>query len=325
MMVFMGIETKYKKGDKAATRDGYGDALLELGSKHEEIVALDADLAKSTKSILFGKAFPGRFRYVGISEADMVSMAAGLARCGKVPFASSFACFVVNRALDQMRVSVAYSQTNVKIVGSHGGISTGDDGPTGQEIMDIAVMRSMPNFNVFVPADYYETVACTRAMYENTGPAYMRTCREKTEILYDSVPDFRLGKADILKDGGDASIIACGALVQEAMKASRMLESKGISVSVVNCASIKPFDFQTVGKECGKGLVVSAEDGVVNGLGSAVAEVIAEQKLGARLLRVGLKGGFAESGKAAELLKKYNMDAEAIARNVVNGLEADRK
>lgn len=318
------VETKYKTGDKVATRDGYGDALLELGEKHTDIVALDADLAKSTKSILFGKKFPGRFRYVGISEADMVSMAAGLARCGKVPFASSFASFVVNRALDQLRVSVAYSQTNVKIVGSHGGIATGEDGPTGQEIMDIAVMRSMPNFGVFVPSDYYEAVACTNAMYYNSGAFYMRTCREKTAVLHDGVPEFKAGKAELLRDGSDASIIACGALVPEAMKAADALKEKGISVSVLNCASIKPLDSRAVESECGKGVVVSAEDGIVNGLGSAVAEVIAEKRIGARLLRVGLHG-FAESGKAPDLFRKYRMDADAIAERIMVGLKEAKR
>ncbi|HLC79669.1 MAG TPA: transketolase C-terminal domain-containing protein [archaeon] len=311
---------QYKIGEKVATRDAYGDALLELGERHTDIVCLDADLAKSTKSILFGKKFPDRFRYVGISEADMVSMAAGLARCGKVPFASSFASFVVNRALDQMRISVAYSQTNVKIVGSHGGIVTGEDGPTGQEIMDIAIMKNMPNFNVLVPADYYETVACTNAMYYNAGPFYMRTCREKTPILYESVPDFKLGEANVLQEGKDAAIIACGSLVGQAMKAASILKSQNISVSVLNCASIKPFDSKSVEKECSKGIVVSAEDGVIGGLGSSIAEIIAEKRIDCKLFRVGLNSTFAESGKAPDLLAKYEMDANAIVERVKKGL-----
>lgn len=318
-------EAKYERGDMVATRDGYGDALLELGAMHEEIVALDADLAKSTKSLLFGKKYPERFRYIGISEADMVSMAAGLARCGKVPFASSFASFVLNRALDQIRVTVAYSRTNVKIIGSHGGILTGEDGPTGQEIMDIAAMRSMPNFSVLVPADYYETIACTYAMHGNDGPFYMRTCREKTQVLHDGIPEFRPGKAEILVDGPDAAIIACGGLVEQALAAAQALKARGVSASVVNCASIKPFDSALVAKEAGKGVVVTAEDGVVNGLGSAVAEVIAERGLGARLLRVGLHDTFAESGKPRELLRKYRMDADAIAECALQGLEGDKK
>ncbi len=316
----MAIELKYKKGDKVATRDGYGDALAELGGLHGEIVALDADLAKSTKSIVFGKKFPGRFRYVGISEADMVSMAAGLARCGKVPFVSTFASFF-NRATDQIRVSVAYSRTNVKIVASHGGIITGEDGPTGQEIIDIALMRAMPNVNVLVPADYYEAVACTYALYENEGPMYMRTAREKTPILYGNVPEFALGKATVLREGADASILAIGPLVAESMKAAEMLAEKGVSVSVLDCASVKPLDVKAVEKEARKSLVVSAEDGVVHGLGAAVAEAIAQKKPGCRLAMVGLGNSFAESGKPADLYKKYGLDADAISKRVMDCLQ----
>lgn len=320
---FMTIQN-YMIGEKAATRDAYGDALDMLGGQHNEIVVMDADLAKSTKSIVFGKDFPQRFRYIGICEADMVSMAAGLARCGKVPFVSSFASFLLNRSLDQIKISVCYSNTNVKLVGSHGGISTGDDGPTGQSVFDIAVARAIPNLNVLVPADYYETVACTRAMYENYGPFFMRTCREKTDVLTGDVPDFKLGKATVLREGRDATIIACGALVQEALRAAKSLESQKISVSVLNLASIKPFDSKAVEKEAEKGLIVSAEDGVVNGLGGAVAEVIAESRADCRLIRVGLNNSFAESGKASELLAKYGMDAAAIAKKVTIGLNQNR-
>ena len=315
----------YKKGEKAATRDAYGDALLELGEKHGEIVALDADLAKSTKSIVFGKKFPDRFRYIGISEADMVSMGAGLARCGKVPFVSSFASFLLNRSLDQIKISVSYSQTNVKIIGSHGGTMTGQDGPTGQSVFDIAVTRSIPYLNVVVPADYYETVAATNAMYEIKGPCFMRTCREKTDILYDRVPDFRFGKADLLREGKDASIIACGSMVPEAMRAAQLLQKEGISASVLNCASIKPLDVKAVEKECKKGVVVSAEDGINTGLGSAVAEVIADRGMGTRLVRVGLNDSYAESGKSSDLLKKYEMDADAIAKKLATALKRQRK
>ncbi len=322
-LVFMALQ-KIAKGEKIATRDAYGDALELLGERHKDIVVMDADLAKSTKSIVFGKKFPQRFRYIGICEADMVSMAAGLARCGKVPFVSSFASFLLNRSLDQLKISVCYSNTNVKLVGSHGGIVTGDDGPTGQSVFDIAVARALPNLNVLVPADYYETVACTNSMYENYGPFFMRTAREKTEAITEEVPDFKLGKATVLREGRDASIIACGPLVAEALKAARSLDGMGISVSVLNCASIKPFDAKAVEKEAEKGLIVSAEDGVVNGLGSAVAEAIAESRADCRLIRVGLNNSFAESGKAPELLAKYGMDAAAIAKKVTIGLNQNR-
>lgn len=305
----------------AATRDAYGDALEELGEKHGDIVVMDADLAKSTKAIVFGKKFPERFRYIGICEADMVSMAAGLAQCGKVPFVSSFASFLLNRSLDQIKISVSYSKTNVKIVGSHGGSMTGQDGPTGQSVFDIAVTRSIPHLNVVVPADYNETIAATRAMYEIKAPCFMRTCREKTDVLYDNVPDFKFGKADLLANGKDASIIACGSIVPQAMKAREMLKKQGFDVAVLNSASIKPLDVKAIEKECKKGIVASVEDGVVNGLGGAVAEVIAEKGIGAQLIRVGLHNSYSESGKAQDLLKKYEMDAPAIAKKLLAALK----
>lgn len=315
-------ESKVKKGDMIATRSGYGETLVELGEAHKDIVVMDADLAKSTTSLVFGKAFPERFKYAGISEADMISMSAGLARSGKTPFVSSFACFLITRGYDQIRVSVAYSNSNVKINGSHGGIITGQDGPTGQGITDIAAMRNMPNVNVLVPADYLEAKACTRLMYNNAGPFYMRTAREKTPVLYNEEPKLELGKAVLLREGNDAAIIACGTLVSEALKAREILDEKGVSVSVLNCFSIKPLDVEAVAREAEKGVVVSCEDGVVNGLGSAVAEVIAERGINAILYRVGLNNSFAESGNGYALLKKYKMDAEAIATKILSMIGA---
>ena len=316
------VKSKVKKGDMVATRSGYGETLAELGEKYEDIVVMDADLAKSTTSLVFGKAFPKRFKYAGISEADMVSMATGLARSGKTPFISSFACFLITRGYDQIRVGVAYSNTNVKITGSHGGIITGSDGPTGQGITDIAAMRNMPNVNVLVPADYLEAKACTRLMYDNKGPFYMRTAREKTPVLYDEEPELELGKAVLLREGTDAAIIACGTLVSEGLKAAEILDEKGVSVSVLNCFSIKPLDVEAIAREAKKGVVVSCEDGVVNGLGSAVAEVIAEKGINATLNRVGLNNSFAESGQGYALLEKYGMDAKAIASKILKMIEA---
>ncbi|MFH1391856.1 MAG: transketolase C-terminal domain-containing protein [Candidatus Diapherotrites archaeon] len=315
----------YKKGEKAATRETYGQTLVELGEKHEEIVVMDADLAKSSKAYDFAKVFPDRFKYAGISEQDMVSMAAGLATCGKVPFISSFACFLPTRAYDQIRVSVCYSNTNVKIVGSHGGLMTGKDGPTGQGITDLALMRNLPNMNVFVPADVFETIACTRAMYENKGPHYMRTAREKTIILNDDVPEVKAGTSFLLKEGSDASIIAIGSMVPEAMKAADILKEKGISASVLNCVSLKPIDEKAVEKAAKNGLVVSAEDGIVEALGASVAEIIAEKRIDARLLRIGLNNRFAESGSAFDLLNKYEMDAKSIVKKIEQGLKRDKK
>jgi len=312
---------KYKKGDMVASREGYGQALVELGKKHEEIVVMDADLAKSSKAYDFAKVFPERFKYAGISEQDMVSMAAGLSTAGKVPFISSFACFLPTRGYDQIRVNVCYSNTNVKITGSHGGLMTGKDGPTGQGITDLALMRNLPNMNVLVPADVYETIACTKLMYENKGPFYMRTCREKTPVLHDSEPKIELGKAIVLKEGKDAAILAIGPMVSEALKAAELLEKEGISASVVNCVSLKPLDAKIVIREASKGVVVTAEDGIVEALGAAVAEIIAEKKIDAKLYRVGLNNKFAESGSAFDLIKKYEMDANAIAKRIESGLK----
>ncbi|MBI5553271.1 MAG: transketolase family protein [Candidatus Diapherotrites archaeon] len=316
----------YKPGDLVASRDGYGDGLVQLGENHPDIVVVDADLAKSTKAIVFAKKFPSHFKYMGICEADMVSMAAGMARCGKVPFVSSFASFLVKRALDQIRVSVAYSQTNVKLTGSHAGIATGQDGPTGQSILDLAIMRAMPNFHVFVPADYYETVACTQAMYDTVGPCYMRTCREKTPIVFDGVPEFRPGQSVLLREGTDASIVACGAMIGEALAAAALLEKEKISVSVLNASSLKPLDSKAIDREAQKSVLVSAEDATVNGgLGSAIAERIAENRWPARLVRVGVQDTFAESGQAHELFEKYGMSAQAIAEKLKNALKQERK
>ncbi|PIN85502.1 MAG: transketolase [Candidatus Diapherotrites archaeon CG11_big_fil_rev_8_21_14_0_20_37_9] len=312
---------KYKVGEKAASRDSYGQALIELGEKHEEIIVMDADLAKSSKAYDFAKVFPNRFKYAGISEQDMVSMAAGLATTGKVPFISSFACFLPTRGYDQIRVSVCYSNTNVKITGSHGGLMTGKDGPTGQGITDLALMRNLPNMHVLVPADVQETIACTRAMYENKGPFYMRTAREKTVILNENVPEVKLGTSFLLRDESDAVIIAVGAMVPEAVKAADSLKQKGICVSVLNCVSLKPIDEKAVQKVSKNGLVVSAEDGVVEALGASVAEIIAEKRIDAKLIRVGLNNKFAESGDAFDLLAKYKMDANAIEKNILNGLK----
>jgi len=315
----------YKKGDKAATRDTYGQALVELGEKHEDIVVMDADLAKSSKAYDFAKVFPGRFKYAGIAEQDMVSMAAGLATAGKTPFISSFACFLPTRGYDQIRVSVAYSNTNVKITGSHGGLMTGKDGPTGQGITDLALMRNLPNMNVLLPADVHETIACTRIMYENKGPFYMRTAREKTLVLHDEVPELKLGSSSLLREGSDASIIAIGPMVPEALKAADILKERGISASVLNAYSLKPIDEKAVVKACENGVVVSAEDGIVEALGASVAEIIAEKRINAKLFRVGLNNRFAESGDAFALIKKYEMDCDAIVKRIEQGLEANKK
>ena len=302
-----------------ATRDGYGKALVELGQKNHEVVVLDADLAKSTKSIEFGKKFPERFWYTGISEADTIGMAAGLATCGKVAFASSFAVFITNRCYDQIRMSVAYSNTNVKIVGSHGGLLTGADGPSAQAILDVALMRTMPNMVVTVAADFVEAQKITHAVAEHKGPCYLRTTREPRPVIFDDSYEFRIGKGAVVVEGNDVSLIACGPILNEAIQASAVLKKQGISASVVNMPSIKPLDEKLVVQQAKKtGRVLTIEDHVINGgLGSAVAEALGEH-FPARMQRVGVQNVFAESGSPKELYGKYGLDAEAIVKKAKN-------
>jgi len=312
-----------KLGEMIATREGYGAAIEELGEKNKDVVVLDADLAKSTRSLKFGKKFPERFWYMGISEADTICTAAGLALSGKIAFASSFAVFITNRAYDQIRMSVAYSNANVKIIGSHGGLITGADGPSAQGILDIAIMRTMPNMNVIVPADFFEAKKATFAIAEKFGPAYLRTTREGVPVLFDDSLEFEIGKGNVIDEGSDASIIACGSMVSQALDARKKLKEKGISTTVVNMASIKPIDKKLLLDVAKKtNLIITAEDGVINGgLGSAVAEVIGENHP-IKVKRIGLNNTFAESGKPLELLKKYKMDGQAIFDSVKSGLKS---
>lgn len=311
-----------KKGELIATREGYGTAIEELGEKNKDIVVLDADLAKSTRSINFGKKFPERFWYMGISEADTICTAAGLALSGKTAFASSFAVFITNRALDQIRMSVCYSNANVKIIGSHGGLITGADGPSAQGILDIATMRSMPNMKVIVPSDFFETKKATFAIAEEKGPCYMRTTREGVPVLFDDSLEFKIGKGMVLEDGSDAAIIACGSMVTQALNAREKLKKSGIDAGVINLASVKPIDKELILKTAKKvNFIATAEDAVINGgLGSAVAEVLAENHP-TKISRIGLDNFFGESGKPMELLKKYKMDSDAIAAAVKSGLK----
>ncbi len=311
-----------KKGELIATREGYGDGIVEVGEKYKNAVVLDADLAKSTRSLKFGKKFPDRFWYVGINEADLIGMAAGLALCGKIAFASSFAVFITNRAYDQIKMSVCYSGANVKIIGSHGGLVTGQDGPSAQAILDVSLMRTMPGMTVVVPADYFEAKAATLAIAEHVGPSYLRTTREGVPVLFDESHKFEIGRARVLEDGKDVTLIACGPMVAEALEARKILEGKKISVGVINSPSIKPFDRQAVIRAAQKSsLLVSCEDhSIIGGLGSAVAEVLSEESP-KRLVRIGVRDTFGESGKPRELFEKYGLDAKAIAFAAEKGLK----
>lgn len=307
----------------AATRDAYGKTLVELGKVNKDIVVLDADLSGSTKTGLFGKAYPDRFFNMGVAEQDMISTAAGLASCGKIVFASTFAVFGSGRAWDQIRVSVAYTRSNVKIVVTHGGITTGEDGATHQANEDIAIMRVIPNMTVIVPADAVETELVINNLVKEYGPAYVRLSRASTPIIYkDNNYDFKIGKAVQMRQGKDLTIIACGIMVNMALDAAEELEKKGISARVINMHTIKPLDRHAV-VNCAKetGAIVTAEEhSIIGGLGGAVAEVVSET-CPVPIIRVGIKDMFGESGSPKDLLEKYGLTpAELVkaSQNVVN-------
>ena len=303
---------------KIATRDSYGNALVELGKEHEEIVVLDADLAGSTKTGVFRKAFPERHFNAGIAEANMVGLAAGMAACGKVPFISSFAMFIAGRAYEQLRNGVGYPQLNVKIGASHAGISVGEDGATHQCLEDMALMRQIPGMVVINPADDVEARAAVKAAYEHVGPVYLRFGRLAVPVYND--PEnykFEIGKGAVIKEGTDVTIFATGLCVKEAIEAEEMLAADGISAEIINIHTIKPIDRELVAKSALKtGRVVTVEEhSIIGGLGSAVAEVLAEEAP-TKMYRIGVRDVFGESGPALELLHKYELDAEGIYKQV---------
>ncbi len=306
-----------------ATRDAYGEALRELGAKHPDIVVLDADLAKSTKSAYFGEDFPDRFLNVGIQEANMVGMAGGLASCGKVPFISSFACFVILKGFDQLRMAVAYPNLNVKVVGSHGGISPGEDGASQQAIEDVALACSLPGFVVCVPSDEHQTRAAVEAAYRHKGPVYIRTGRPKAPVIYDGVPsDFEFGKATLVREGRDATIIANGLMVGAAVVAHERLRREGIEVRVLDMATVKPLDEEAIRRAAEEtGAIVTAEEHLIHGgLGARVAQVVCRTRP-VPMEFVGLDDTYAESGDPGALLRKYGLTADHISAAVRRALE----
>ena len=303
---------------KIATRDSYGNALVELGKEHEEIVVLDADLAGSTKTGVFRKAFPERHFNAGIAEANMVGIAAGMAACGKVPFISSFAMFIAGRAYEQLRNGVGYPQLNVKIGASHAGISVGEDGATHQCLEDMALMRQIPGMIVINPADDVEARAAVKAAYEHVGPVYLRFGRLAVPVYNDEENyKFEIGKGAVIKEGTDVTIFATGLCVKEAIEAEAMLAADGISAEIINIHTIKPIDRELVVKSATKtGKVVTVEEhSIIGGLGSAVAEVLSEEAP-TKMYRIGVRDVFGESGPALELLHKYELDAEGIYKQV---------
>ncbi len=291
-----------------ATRDAYGEALVEIGQMNPEVVVLDADLSKATKSVLFSEKFPERFFNVGIQEANLVGVGVGLASCGKIPFISSFASFLISKGFDQLRMGVAFSELNVKVVGSHGGISVGEDGASQMSIEDIALMTSLPGFSVLVPSDEI----CTRALVLETanyvGPVYIRTGRPKAPVVHKAGTDFKIGKGIRLREGKDLTIIANGLEVFEALEAAERLADEGISASVIDMHTVKPLDTDLLLEEAKRTghILVAEEHQIWGGLGSAIATFLAG-KHPCKMGFVAIQDTFAESGKADELLEKYGL------------------
>lgn len=303
---------------KIATRESYGNALVELGKENPDIVVLDADLAAATKTGVFKKEFPERHIDCGIAECNMVGIGAGLAAAGMIPFVSSFAMFAAGRAFEQVRNSVGYPHLNVKIGATHGGISVGEDGATHQCCEDIALMRTIPGMTVIVPSDDVEARAAVKAAAEMDGPVYMRFGRLAVPVINDTADyKFEIGKGTVLKEGSDVAIIANGLCVAEALEAAKKLEAEGINAKVINMATVKPLDEELVleaAKETGK-VVTVEEHSVIGGLGSAVCDVLSE-KLPTPVLKIGINDVFGHSGPAVELIKEFGLDGDSIAKKV---------
>lgn len=296
-----------------ATRQSYGEALVELGKENENIVVLDADLATATKTIEFAKEFPERFFDIGIAEADMIGTAAGMATCGKIPYASTFAVFAAGRAYDQIRSSVCYPNLNVKICATHAGVTVGEDGATHQMIEDINLMRGIPNMQVFCPSDDVQTKWLIKEISKIKGPCYVRLCRLATPEIYDENQKFEIGKMVQIGEGTDATIFATGVTVSEAITAQKELKEKGINIRVIDVHTIKPLDEEMIIK-CAKETkrLISVEDhNIIGGIGSAISEVLTD-KFPAKLERMGVNDIFGKSGNAKELLKHFKIDSQAI-------------
>ena len=298
---------------QAAMRDAFGEALLELGAANPRVVVLGADTTGSMKSGVFSTKFPERFFNIGIAEQNLVSIAAGMALAGKVPFAGTYAIFVPGKCVDQIRNNIAYPNLDVKLVSSHGGISVGPDGASHQQVEDIAIMRAIPRMRVIVPSDAVSTKAIVKAIADIPGPFYVRLTRPSTPVVYESGFEFKLGSATVLTDGSDVAIFATGITVPDAQRAAESLKAKGVSAAVVDLHTIKPIDADTVAKiarRCGC-VVTSEEHNVMGGAGSAVAEVLGEM-CPTPMKRVGVMDTFGESGEPSELLRKYGLTPENI-------------
>ena len=300
---------------KMATRDGYGKGLVALGAEHDNIVVLDADLAGSTKPGMFAKAYPDRHFNCGIAEANMMSVAAGLAASGLTPFASSFAMFASGRAFEQIRNSIGYPALNVKIGASHGGMSVGEDGASHQCCEDFALMRSIPGMVVICPADGVEAEAATKAAYEHKGPVYLRMGRLAVPVFHEEGFTFQIGKGEVMRDGNDIAIIANGLMVYEALQAGEKLAEQGINARVINMSTIKPLDEELVlkaAKECGR-VITCEEHSVIGGLGEAVCSFLSET-YPTPVKRIGVNDQFGFSGPAYEVLREFGLCADNIVK-----------
>ena len=301
-----------------ATRDGYGIALVELGHSDSNVVVLDSGVSDSTRSIKFGQEFPERFFNMGISEGDMVCTAAGLARTGKVAFATSFSCFLLGRTMDQILVSVAYSNSNVKLAGTHTGLAVGEDGPSAQMIVDLAYTRAMPNMTVIQPADFEEAVQATKALSKHFGPAYLRLGRPKLKGIYDSSYKFEIGKASIVKQGSDVVVFATGGLVQESLIAADILQKESISITIVNISTLKPLDETLIINETKRhNAVITAEDhNVIGGLNDAVCQTLTKHQISVPFKSIAVRDQFAETGSGPELYEKYGLSANHVIKAI---------
>ena len=303
--------------NKIATRESFGKALVELGKENENVVVLTADLAGATKTSLFEKEFPDRFINVGIAEQNMIGISAGLATTGKIPFASTFAMFAAGRAYDQIRNSVAYPKLNVKICGTHAGVTVGEDGATHQMLEDLSLMRSIPNMTVLCTSDDVQTRWAIKEMAKIDGPVYIRLARVATPVIYDENQKFEIGKMVQIGDGTDATVFATGVEVAEALKAKEELEKENINIRVVDVHTIKPIDREMIikcAKETKK-LITIEDHSIIGGLGTAVCEVLSEE-YPTKVVRMGMQDKFGKSGKAEQLLKYFKLDSEAIIEKV---------
>lgn len=303
---------------KKSIREAFGNKLFELGAKNNEVVVLDADLSSSTQTKIFAKAFPERFFNVGIAEQNLINTAVGLSLEGKIPFVATFAVFATGRTYDQIRMSVAYQKANVKIIGTHSGITVGEDGATHQALEDISLMRGLPNMTVISPADCTECEQALEFALNHNGPVYIRIPRNNVPEIYSTDYKFNINKAVVLKSGSDVTLLSNSDILQETLKASELLAQQGINAEVISVPVLKPFDKETLLQSASKTkLVVTLENHSINGgLGSIVAETLSEN-LPTKMLRIGMNDSFGQSGAPNELLKLYGMNAEEILNKVM--------